>query len=121
EGSYAISVVISDAGGAKTTAASSATVADAALSATGKALAPTEGAAFSGVVASFSDTDPAGALSDYTVTITWGDGQSSAGTVSASGTSFLVTGSNTYAEEGSYGISVVITDAGGAKTTAASS
>jgi hypothetical protein len=121
EGSYAVSVSIADTGGASTSAGSNATVADAALTAAGNPVAGTEGALFSGVVASFTDADPGAAASDFTATITWGDGHTSAGTITpnASG-GFNVSGSNTYAEEGSYAISVTISDTGGAKTSAAS-
>ena len=44
--------------------------------------------------------------------INWGDGNSSAGTISGSGGSFNVTGSHTYAAVGTYPISVTITSVG---------
>src|SRR2546422_79282 len=69
--------------GATETASSTASVADAALHASAKTVTPTEGAAFSGVVASFTDDDPAGTATDYTASITWGDGHTSAGTAAA--------------------------------------
>jgi hypothetical protein len=88
------------------------------LNASGTAVAATEGQGFSGQVASFTDSDNQ-AVSAYSATITWGDGHSSAGTVSQVGTgSFRVTGSNTYAEEGSYAVSVRITDSDGTAATA---
>ena len=89
----------------------------AALSATGTPVTATEGRSVSGPVAAFSDTDnqPAGA---YSATIDWGDGQSSAATVTLTGTGqYAVSGSNTYAEEGSYPVSVEISDADGTSTT----
>src|SRR5262249_55902327 len=43
---------------------------------------PTEGAAFSGTVATFTDTD-SGAAGDFTATINWGDGTTSARTIAA--------------------------------------
>src|SRR5207244_3023634 len=75
-----------------------------------------EGMAFSGAVATF--TDPAGpeAVADYTATIDWGNG-SSPGTITVSGNTFTVTGSHTYAEEGSYTINVMLTHDSGAATT----
>jgi hypothetical protein len=39
--------------------------------------------AFSGTVASFTDVDPTVPASDFTATITWGDGQTGPGTVTA--------------------------------------
>jgi hypothetical protein len=121
EGSYGVSVTITDAGGSTVTASGAATVADAALAAAGVAVTPIEGASFTGVVATFSDSDPAGMASTYTATITWGDGQTSTGSITAnSGGGFSVTGTNTYAQEGRYTIGVTIQDAGGSTAGAAS-
>ncbi len=100
-----------------------AKVADAALSGAGVAVSAVAGASFSGKVATFSDADPGGVASDYTATISWGDGTSStAGTVSAAtGGGFEVKGSHTYAAAGQHTTSVTISDVGGAKTTATGS
>jgi hypothetical protein len=70
------------------------TVNDAALTAAaGASLTGTEGAALTGVtVATFSDANPNATVNDFTATITWGDGGTSAGTVVASGNGFAVTG-----------------------------
>src|SRR5262249_25000084 len=79
-----------------------------------------EGQTFSGVVATF--TDPAGPTDPgaYTATITWGDGHTSAGTVTATGMGvFAVSGSNTYAEAGSNAVAVQITSTTGDSATAA--
>ena len=119
EGNYAVSVAIGDAGGASATAGSTAAIADAALTAQGTNISSTEGSAFSGVVATFTDADPNGALSDYTDTIDWGDGQTSTGAISlGSAGSFVVSGSHTNLEEGSFTVSVLISDAGGASAPA---
>jgi uncharacterized protein (TIGR03118 family) len=72
------------------------------------------GTAFNGPVATFSDLDPKGTQTDYTATITWGDGHTSAGTVAPNGSGgFTVSGSNTYATAGSFPISVQVQDLGG--------
>jgi len=114
EGTFAVTVTIADAGGSNATSAGSASVADAALSASGLAIAGIEGKSFSGNVATFADGDPNGAVSDYTATINWGDGSTSAGTVTAAGSGgFTVAGSHTYAEEGGYTVGIVVMDAGG--------
>jgi len=115
-----VNVTIGDMGGANATALSTANVADAALTAQSVTVAAVEGTAFSGKVATFTDTDPNGAVADYTATILWGDGTvSSAGTVTTAGDgTFTVTGSHTYAEEAaSLPITVTINDTGGAKAT----
>ncbi len=76
-------------------------------------IAPLEGKQFSGAVATF--TDPAGAepLADYAATIAWGDGTTSAGTISVSNGVFTVSGSHTYAEEGGDTLRVTVTDDAG--------
>ena len=88
------------------------------VSASGTPLSVTEGQAFFGVVAHFTDADPAGVLSDYSATIDWGDGNFSQGTiVTHSGGGFDVTGTNTYAGRGPYTTTVQIHDQGGSAAT----
>jgi hypothetical protein len=142
EGSYSIKVTIQDDGSAAATAntTSTATIADAPLTATGTPVSATEGASFSGQVATFTDANPAATIADdfifpppgsplrirniSNVTIDWGDGT---GVTEAFltqpggvGTPFVVNGTHTYAEEGPYTIKVSITDNGGSKVTATS-
>jgi hypothetical protein len=113
EGTYGVSVTINDLGGSQATVTSQVLVSDASLSATGSSISATEGSAFSGQVASFSDADPKGALGDYSAVIDWGDGQTSPGKIAVGpGGSFVVNGSHTYAEEGNFTVSVKIVDAG---------
>src|SRR5262249_33563707 len=94
-------------------------VTDAPLTATPASAGATEGTAFTDVVATFTDANPGANPSDYSATITWGDGHTSPGTIfpdpQQPGT-FDVRGTNTYAEEGSYSPDVVIHDTGGAST-----
>jgi hypothetical protein len=112
-GGFNPTVAITDSGGATTSATGPWTVADAALSGQMAAVGSTEGAAFSGVVASFTDADPGAAASDYAATINWGDGHNSVGKVAAAGNGFTVSSNNTYAEEGNWLVSVTVTDVGG--------
>ncbi len=70
---------------------------------------------FNGTVATFTDTDTAYLPSQFTTTITWGDGQTSTGIVSGSGGSYTVAGMHTYGAIGTYGPVVVnISDPSGA-------
>jgi hypothetical protein len=116
-GNYSVGVAIQDSGGASASVSSHAMVADAPLSGTGTALVAVEGNLFSGVVASFTDADPNALAGNYSATINWGDGSSSAGTVSRNGKGgFDVSGQHSYAEEGSVVTSVTISDVGGAST-----
>jgi uncharacterized repeat protein (TIGR01451 family) len=59
-------------------------------------------------VATFADPGGVEALSDYSADISWGDGSSSAGTITVSGGIFSVSGSHSYAEEGTAPITVSI-------------
>jgi hypothetical protein len=79
----------------------------------------TEGASTSGiVVATFSDADAAAPTTDFTATVTWGDGSSGAATVaSLGGGAFLVLASHTYAEDGTKTLSVAVQDDGGASVS----
>ena len=114
EGSYPITAQVADDGGSTATITGTVNTADAALTG-GPVLALTavEGAAFSGPVGTFTDADPHGTATDYTATIDWGDGQTSSGGISGSGT-FTVFGTHAYEEEGAYSVTVFIADAGGA-------
>jgi len=122
---YSITVTIDHNGLAATTVVSQAQVADAPISGAAVPVFATEGQPFVGTVAVFLDSNPNGAATDFTATITWGNGDSTAGTVVADGTSFLVTSADpvsgkgyAYPEEGSYAFSVTVKDVGGAQFTA---
>jgi microcystin-dependent protein len=121
DGSYTATATINDVGGATAVASSTATVADAPLSAQGGlAVNGVEGAAFSATVATFTDADPNSLVSDFTAAIDWGDGTTSAGTVSVDNGIYSVAGTHTYAEEGSYTATADISDVGGSTATASS-
>jgi hypothetical protein len=86
----------------------SLTVNPAPLSAAAVNFSATAGAPWSGSVATFSNPDPYGSAASYTAVIDWGDGTTSSGAVSGTGT-LTVSGSHTYADPGSYAASVQIT------------
>lgn len=119
EGPESATVTITDSNDSNDTgtATSTVAVADAALTGTATAATATEGTSFSSNVFTFTDADPNAAVGDYAASIAWGDGSSSAGAVSAgSSGSFLVTGTHTYAEEGTYTFQVTVGDSGGSTT-----
>jgi hypothetical protein len=120
EGSYAVTVSVVDAGGSLAEAGSTANVGDAALTADGNSVASIEGSPFSGIVATFTDANPNATAAEFSATIKWGDGSTSVGLVEGNGAGFNVSGTHTYAEEGSYAISVRIADVGGSSATAGS-
>ncbi|HVA44979.1 MAG TPA: TIGR03118 family protein [Pirellulales bacterium] len=124
EGVYSVRVIVADdgAGTASATLSGSTTVADARLTVTRTVAAMTEGVAFSGSVATLSDANTSAAVGDFTATIDWGDGETSAGTVSANGSgSFNIAGNHTYSEGGTYAIGVSVVDAGGSSASATQS
>jgi hypothetical protein len=94
-------------------------VADAPLSATpGATVNGTPGQSFTAPLVGFKDQNPGAPGSDFSATVTWGDGSQSAGTVSAGGSGFLVTASHTYAAAGSFAAAVTVTDRGGSQARA---
>jgi hypothetical protein len=121
EGTHAITVNITDTGGATASTTSSATIADAPLSVRAAPIKVTPGVPFSGQVATFTDANPGGTISDFTtppggVTINWGDGTTSPGTVTQPGgvgTAFVVSGTHTYVTSGNHIFTVTVTDVGG--------
>jgi hypothetical protein len=77
----------------------------------GTSIFPNVNRSFSGPVASFNDNDVANVPGDFTATIDWGDGQTTAGTVSGGGPGvFNVTGSHTYAAGGQFAMKVAVAD-----------
>jgi hypothetical protein len=97
EGSFAIKVTVSGSGGLSATGPGTATVIDAALTAS------TPTATIKGLnvtlTTKFSDADPAETTSDYTANITWGDSSApTAATIGSSGVSFTATGTHKYAK-----------------------
>jgi hypothetical protein len=68
------------------------------------------------VVATFTDANGNFTTAPYTATIDWGDGQTTAGTITADAsdpTVFYVTGSHVYAGSGTYATSITVADRGG--------
>jgi uncharacterized repeat protein (TIGR01451 family) len=88
------------------------------ITAAGVSISATEGQQFSGTVATFTDPDLAAIATDYSATIVWGDGHSSSGAIAGGGGNFTVSGVNTYLEEGTYNVTVTITDVDTGITTA---
>jgi fibronectin-binding autotransporter adhesin len=81
------------------------------LAAAGQDVNATAGQSFSGVVATITDAFSGVTTSSLQATIAWGDGHTSAGTVTAnSDGTFSVRGTNTFAQAGSFAVSVTIHD-----------
>jgi hypothetical protein len=81
-----------------------------------RTISPKAGVAFTGVVATFFDSDPKGNAKDFTATISWGDGHQSPGTITVNPSGgFNVSGTNTYAHTGVFHINVAVADFGGSE------
>jgi hypothetical protein len=81
------------------------------MAATGTTINATEGAPFTGPVASFTEADASAPASQFSASINWGDSTTTAGTVTGPvGGPFTVNGNHTYTEEGTYAVKVTITD-----------
>ena len=96
-----------------------ATVSDAPLTPTGLNFSGTVTSELAPTTAHVDDANPDSVSSDFTATIDWGDGSSSAGTVSASGGGgYDIAGSHTYDEPGTYMVTTSVTDPGGGTSAA---
>lgn len=81
------------------------------LSGTGTDVAGDTGVALDNVeTATFNDTLQSATADDFVASIDWGDGTVGSGTVSGVPDSFVVTGSHTYADKGSYTVATTLTD-----------
>lgn len=116
DGSFPLVVTVDDDNGitlVSSTANSNATVAEGAITATG---VPVNGFEFSPPtnvpVATFTHANGIEPASDYSATIDWGDGTTSAGTISLSGGVYTVSGSHMYTDENNYTVTVQIQDNG---------
>ena len=121
EGTYHGTLTATNGAGLQASTPFTVNVADAPLIATGRTIvAPNP---VSATVASFIDTDPTNTPgdsnqdpSDYSATIQWGDGATSAGTIVPNGVGFDITGTHTYsaANLGPQTLQIHVCDVGGA-------
>ena len=122
EGTFHATVTVVGDGGSTAVGHGDALVGDALLtSGTLTSGNGVEGVTASTLSFSFTDANPGATVSDFSATITWGDGASSAGSVSATSGGFAVSASHRYLEEGTYNATVTVTDAGGSTITTAGS
>jgi hypothetical protein len=116
ERTYSIAVTLQHNSLPAVIASGTAVIADAPLTASSSNLALSQGIPFTGQVATFIDGNPFGNVSDFTATVSWGDGTSSAGGVTqpgGTGTTFVVSATHAYSVQGSKSVSVHIVDVGG--------
>jgi hypothetical protein len=83
------------------------------IAVTGGPVAASTTIPFTNQVATFDAGSSMGPVTDFTAEVDWGDGTSSAGTVTqpdGPGTSYVVDGSHTYATAGNYTDTITVTD-----------
>jgi YD repeat-containing protein len=121
-GSYTITVNATDTDGASTTGLTSITINDASLTPASRTLSGTTGVPLNGVtVASFTDANSAGPVTDFTALVNWGDNSPvTAGAVSGSGGSFTVAAGHLYSSAATYHPVVTISDVDGQSVSATS-
>ena len=120
-----VTATTTDAGAYSTvTKGAYAHIGDAALSGSGNdgsfvVVSPNTSGTYSGNIGNFTDSNTNSAGQDLSTSIAWGDGFTSAGTISANGSggSYLVDGQHTYSGAGPYVATTTITDVGGATTS----
>jgi ELWxxDGT repeat protein len=116
---HTVTVEVTDAvGNILGTASTTLKIDDAPLAVTGTAFDVTEGQNFNRNIASFTDPGGAEKIEKYTASIKWGDGSTSNGTIVFDGTHFRVSGQHQYAEQGTYNVSVSVSDDSGPASTA---
>jgi uncharacterized repeat protein (TIGR01451 family) len=108
-GVFPATVTVTDIGGSQAQASTRITVTDPPISAAAIALSGFERTALTNTaVATFIHANGVEPASNFTATIFWGDGTSSAGTVAQTSTNYTVLGTHNYEEEGTYPIQVNI-------------
>jgi uncharacterized repeat protein (TIGR01451 family) len=101
-----------------TGASGSVTITPATVSVTTAKINATAGAPFSGTLATITNNvDPLG-KDDYTAVIAWGDGTTSTGTITGSGSTLAITGSHTIADPVNETVQVTISNKQGNTKTA---
>lgn len=121
DGAYAVTATINDASGrGSVTANTTASIAEAPLSATGAAVTGQAFSPLNATVATFSHGNGVEPAGDFSATVHWGDGSSSPGEVSLSGGTYQVGGSHVYTATGMFGVNVLIDDTSSGSTTAQS-
>jgi hypothetical protein len=112
EGSFPLGVTITDTANNTTLPLSGAVAAAEAdvLTAQGLIFTANPGQAFSGTVATFTDSDTSSVASDFSATIDWGDGTTSAGVITDTAGAISVSGTHAYATTGQNAVSVTLSD-----------
>jgi PKD repeat protein len=115
-GTFTVTVSITNTASGATATATSTAIVNSTLSATGVTFSAIRGVSFTGVVANLSDTNTGDAASAFTATIAWGDGTTSAGTITGGGGAFTISGTHTYAATGTFTLTISVSQTGATAT-----
>jgi hypothetical protein len=124
EGSFPLGVTITDTANNTNLPLSGTVIAAEAdvLSAQPLSFTANAGQALTGTVATFTDSNTANVAGDFSATIDWGDGTTSAGVIADTAGAISVSGTHTYATSGQDAVSVTLSDdAPGTATATANS
>ncbi len=110
EGVFGVVTAVTHGTATDASGTASATVSDPAVMASGGfSFSAAEGStSASQTVATFTDPGRTEAVANYSASVNWGDSTSSAGAITFSSGTLIVSGSHKYSEEGSYPITVTI-------------
>lgn len=113
-GSYPITITVKDnIDNVSISGTTTATISDAPISVIFVTpVRPSGSGQINGTVAEITDSNSAGLASDLSTSINWGDGTSSAGTITKLNGKFLVSGSKTFSSFGSFPIGITIASSG---------
>ena len=115
QGYFPTRITISDSSGPLGQATGEAIVADTKFTLASANITAFAGVPFTGTVATLTDLPSGDHASDFDVTINWGDGTSSAGTLqTTSAGTFDVRGSHTWATTGNKSVDITVTERGSA-------
>ena len=118
EGDYVVNIQVTGPGTHIGGASSSLTVSDAPLTPTPASLTTVVGTDLTGTIGSFIDGNPTAPISDFTVSIDWGDGAVTDGAAVATATpgQFDIQSDHIYLAVGTYPVAITVTDVGGSAT-----
>ncbi len=116
-GNRTIGISVTHGDGRSGSTSRSVSVIDSTLQLTVDSLSGFTGMQVSGTIGQLTDPMPSSTIADFTVTIDWGDGTSSPGTLSQT-TPWSILGSHTYAQQGEYTIAASVQAVDGRNATA---